>query len=472
MSAKKSTPIQQSPDAEKAVLSCLVLSHREVFQLCAHANMDASWFNIPAHRTLWEVLSDLIITGKPADFISIAQRLRDTGKLESVGGGAAVNELFTFATAANAGYYVGILQDKKQRRDLIAAAEKILRRCEDGPADAVELTTEARNAFTELLARASGKRVGDFSTALLSAPELTAKEVPKRPALLGQWMREGDLGFIFAARGVGKTWMSLLIGSALSENLALGKWEAGERPRKVLYVDGEMSLADTQARAKSIRITSENFRWLHHEHLFDSQEITLNIAAPECQRRISALLQPGDVLVLDNLSCLCRGVVENDNDAWEVLLPWFLSQRRRKVTVIVIHHAGRNGEMRGASRREDAADWVLRLRDGTEDEGHEKAILSMFTKCRGCAPEAAMPLRWRIQIRDGLLAYVCESHSGPDALAALVLSGVEECSECAELLDVPKGTVSKWAKKLHKAGTIRIEGRKYRPPADNKQGSE
>jgi Mn-dependent DtxR family transcriptional regulator len=52
------------------------------------------------------------------------------------------------------------------------------------------------------------------------------------------------------------------------------------------------------------------------------------------------------------------------------------------------------------------------------------------------------------------------------------LSGVEECSECAELLDVPKGTVSKWAKKLHKAGTIRIEGRKYLPPADRKQGSE
>jgi transposase len=61
---------------------------------------------------------------------------------------------------------------------------------------------------------------------------------------------------------------------------------------------------------------------------------------------------------------------------------------------------------------------------------------------------------------------------GSDAPAALILSGVEECSECAELLDVPKGTVSKWAKKLHKAGTIRIEGRKYRPPADNKQGSE
>ena len=472
MSAKKSPQIPHSPDAEKAVLSCLVLAPTEVFQLCAQANMDASWFYIPAHRTLWDVLTDLILTGKPADFITIAQRLRDTEKLDSVGGAPTVNELFTFPTAVNTGDYIGILRDQKILRGLMAAAESFLRRCVDKPADAGALAIEAHNAFGELLAKASGKRTGDLSASLLSAPELTAKEVAMRPVLLGQWMREGDLGFIFAARGVGKTWMALLIGNAIAEGLALGKWEPGERPRRVFYVDGEMSLADTQARARAIGITSENFRWLHHEHLFDSQEITLNIAQPECQRRISALLQPGDVLLLDNLSCLCRGVLENDNDAWELLLPWLLSLRRRKVTVIVIHHAGRNGEMRGASRREDAADWVLRLRDDTQDDTQEKAILSMFTKCRGCSPEAAMPLRWRIEIRNGRLAYVCESHSGPDALAAFILSGVEECSECAELLDVPKGTVSKWAKKLQKAGTIRIEGRKYLPPTDSKQGSE
>ena len=75
-------------------------------------------------------------------------------------------------------------------------------------------------------------------------------------------MLEGDLGCIFAARGVGKTWMSLLIGNALAENLALGEWPHGEGPRRVLYVDGEMSLTDTQSRAKAILVASENFRWL------------------------------------------------------------------------------------------------------------------------------------------------------------------------------------------------------------------
>ena len=149
MSAKKSPQIPHSPDAEKAVLSCLVLAPTEVFQLCAQANMDASWFYIPAHRTLWDVLTDLILTGKPADFITIAQRLRDTEKLDSVGGAPTVNELFTFPTAVNTGDYIGILRDQKILRGLMAAAESFLRRCVDKPADAGALAIEAHNAFGE-----------------------------------------------------------------------------------------------------------------------------------------------------------------------------------------------------------------------------------------------------------------------------------------------------------------------------------
>lgn len=305
-----------------------------------------------------------------------------------------------------------------------------------------------------------------YSTAILTAPALSAMDLPKRPALLGSWMREGDIGFIFAARGIGKTWLSLLIGNALATCAKLGEWTSGERPRPVLYVDGEMSLADSQERARAIGITSACFRWLHHEHLFTMQEHTMNIGVPACQNAISTLLEPGSVLVLDNLSALCRGVAENDNDAWEALLPWLLLLRRRKITVIVIHHAGRNGEMRGASRREDAADWILRLRDDTEDDdAREKAILTHFTKCRGCSPKTAPPLRWTLQISEGRpLAFTCKPHSGPDALAALVLGGVESASECADLLQVAPGTVSKWAKKLQKAGRIGIAGRKYLPP--------
>ena len=214
----------------------------------------------------------------------------------------------------------------------------------------------------------------DYAAAVLTAPQLRAMDVPKRPTLLGAWMREGDIGFVFAARGVGKTWLTMLIANAVVECVSLGEWTSGESPRRVLYVDGEMSLADSQARTTAIGIEAPGFRWLHHEQLFNEQGHTFNIASARCQQAISALLESGDVLILDNLSALCRGVAENDNDAWEELLPWLLSLRRRKVTVIVVHHAGRNGEMRGASRREDAADWVRRLREAALKDEEGKAL--------------------------------------------------------------------------------------------------
>lgn len=307
----------------------------------------------------------------------------------------------------------------------------------------------------------------DYSAAILTAPQLSAISVPKRPALLGKWMREADIGFVFAARGVGKTWLSLLIGNAIAEGVKLGEWEAGESPRRVLYVDGEMSLADSQSRAGALRITTAGFRWLHHEHLYTTTERTLNIAVAPCQQAIASQLESGDVLILDNLSALARGIEENSNDDWEKILPWLLTLRRRKVTVIIVHHAGRNSEMRGASRREDAADWLLRLQDDTEDDDErEKAIISTFTKCRGCSPQDAQPLRWKLKLDGGDLSYTCKLHSGPDALATHVLAGVETAHDCAELLGVTSGAVSKWAKKLVKAGRIRIEGRRYLPPGN------
>ena len=131
------------------------------------------------------------------------------------------------------------------------------------------------------------------------------------------WLREADIGFIFAARGVGKTWIAMLIANAVVECVKLGEWIAGERPRQALYVDGEMSLADSQARTEAIGIAAPGFCWLHHEQLFIEQGQTLNIASAPCQHAISTLLETGDVLVLDNLSALCRGVAENDNDAWK-----------------------------------------------------------------------------------------------------------------------------------------------------------
>jgi len=50
----------------------------------------------------------------------------------------------------------------------------------------------------------------------------------------------------------------------------------------------------------------------------------------------------------------------------------------------------------------------------------------------------------------------------PDALLGHIRDGTTSANELAELLNVGKGTVSKWAAKLKAAGKITMKGRDYK----------
>ena len=65
-----------------------------------------------------------------------------------------------------------------------------------------------------------------LNAAVVTSSELHDLELIARKKLLGDWFCEGDLGFIFAFRGVGKTWLALAIAQALSTGGKLGDWQA------------------------------------------------------------------------------------------------------------------------------------------------------------------------------------------------------------------------------------------------------
>ncbi len=295
---------------------------------------------------------------------------------------------------------------------------------------------------------------------ILPAGELTRMDIPERPAVLGRWMREGDLGYLFAPRGHGKTWLALLVANAISYGTSLGQWTEGTRARNVIYLDAEMNLADTKERAA--KLDMEVVCFLHNEPIFEKLGRALNIANPTDQEALNLVLQDGDVFVIDNLSTAGAGMSENDNDDFDMVRDWLIRLRHRKITVIVVHHAGRNGEMRGASRREDMAHWILSLKDDTDDGQSVKTFVTTFTKCRNCSVSDAPPLRWSVDLSGEQVAYDCRRHNGIDAMEALIRDGVEQNSELAAELGVSPGNVSKWAKRLEKDGRISIDGRKYK----------
>ncbi len=112
--------LPQAPDAERGVLSSFLLVPRDVGGLCAEKQIEAKHFHIPAHGTIYAHLMEMWDKNRPIDFITLTQELRDRQLIDQVGGAAFVTELFTFLpTAANAGYYIEILQEKYTLREMI-----------------------------------------------------------------------------------------------------------------------------------------------------------------------------------------------------------------------------------------------------------------------------------------------------------------------------------------------------------------
>lgn len=305
---------------------------------------------------------------------------------------------------------------------------------------------------------------------LLTAKELETMNLPPRLYFMADWLCEGDLGFIFAPRGVGKTWLGMSLPAAISKGKSLGLWKAGEMPVRVLYVDGEMPLELSRKRSRGLEIGEGDVTFLHHEQLFEREGACLNIGLQAHREAITHLLveQGFRLLVLDNLSSLASGIAENKGEDYEPIAHWLLELRRRKITVIVIHHAGRNGLMRGHSKREDACSWIIELRNAKTDEEPGAKFVSHFAKCSRNTGDPLPDLLWHFTTDDnGKVSIHCETAvvSEFESLIAHVLEGVEMQAELAELMGKPKGTVSKWVKKAVAEGRIKREGNRLLPPA-------
>src|SRR5436190_2429312 len=198
-------------------------------------------------------------------------------------------------------------------------------------------------------------------------------DIPPRDMLLDPILPERSLAMLYAPRGLGKSWLALSIGLAVAGGASLLRWSAS-RPRRVLYIDGEMPLVSLQERLKAISlglsdgIPNDGFRILAADQI----ETGINLCAEDGQRSLEPLLHDVDLLIVDNLSTLCTSGSESASDAWVPMQNWLLKLRRQGIAVLLVHHAGVNGRQRGTSRREDALDTVIALRrpeDHSPEEG-------------------------------------------------------------------------------------------------------
>jgi len=112
-------------EAEEAVLGAILKQPSVMNKIVEMLSSEA--FYLPAHRVIYGALKQLYDNNENIDIISVSENLNYSGKLESIGGRAYINDLLTnTVTTVNVKYYAKLIQEAAIKRSLISAGSEIV----------------------------------------------------------------------------------------------------------------------------------------------------------------------------------------------------------------------------------------------------------------------------------------------------------------------------------------------------------
>jgi hypothetical protein len=290
--------------------------------------------------------------------------------------------------------------------------------------------------------------------------DFLATALPARQEILSPWLLSQSLNMIHSWRGVGKTHVALGIAFAVASGGSFLHWQAAAA-REVLYVDGEMPASALQERLAAINLSASTEPQPGKLKLVtpDLQRGPVpDLATPEGQASINAVLGEAELIILDNLSCLARsGGRENDAESWLPVAQWALQMRASGRSVLFIHHSAKAGQQRGTSKREDLLDTVLRLKEPSDYRHGEGARFEVhYEKARNLHGELTVPIEARLTQgtnRQALWTFRRVDESTFERVVALANEGLKR-AEIAQELECNRSTVFRHWRKAEAEGLI------------------
>lgn len=206
----------QNLEAEQAVLGALMLEPEvgsTVFEMLVPED-----FYRDRHRQVYEAIRDLFEKGDPVDLVTVAEALRKQGRLEQIGGIAAISEIArSVPSAVNVEYYARVVAEKSMLRQLIRMAGQIAEKGYQPAEEAASLLEEAERMILELSQRRTKEGFSSMRTILLATFEKIEHLYANKGNLTGvpSYFREldhmtsgwqpADLVIIAARPSMGKT---------------------------------------------------------------------------------------------------------------------------------------------------------------------------------------------------------------------------------------------------------------------------
>ena len=358
--------------AEQSVIGAMLLSKDAIADVVE--SLRETDFYRPAHALIYGVILDLYSRGEPADAVTVSGELTKIGELVRVGGAPYIHTLVaSVPTAANAGYYARIVQERAVLRRLVEAGTRIVQMGYAGDGDVDQLVDRAQAAVYDV----TDKRTSEDYLSLAEIMPGTLEEIDaiaSRGGVLAgvptgfadldsvtNGLHAGQMIVVAARPAIGKSTLGLDLARSASIRHGLTsaifslEMSRNEIAMRLLSAEasialnhlrsGTMSDADWQKLARKMSAVSEAPLFID-----DSPNMTMMEIRAKCRR----LKQRHDLrlVVIDYLQLMSSGkkVESRQQEVSEFSRALKLLAKELEVPVVAISQLNRGPEQRTDKR--------------------------------------------------------------------------------------------------------------------------
>jgi hypothetical protein len=377
-------PLPSNVDAERSVLGAIILDETKpnaTLKKVAEILHSGDFFD-GRHERMFRCMLKMAEAKRPIDNITLGDQLRDDGELEAAGGIYVTTIGDGVPRVSNFEHHAHVVREKSLLRSLIHKTHEIQQRAWEGEAHEGLL-----GEVSEYTKHARGENKSKLVA--VGAHEFIFMKLEPLDYVIEPLLTIKGRGMIFATRGAGKTFVALWIAYCIAKGIEdCFVWRIPKK-RRVVYVDGEMDAETLQQRMiEMVRLSGGGDPPNNNELLIVTRDLQKDVR-PKINTKagrdqIEAYLEPGTVLVLDNISSLSPTSDEQETEEWALMEDWFGDLCWRGITVLFVHHAGKGGDQRGTSKREDLLQFVLKMNVPSDHRMDEPLRAEMYlTKLRG-----------------------------------------------------------------------------------------
>lgn len=311
-----------SREAESSVIGALLLDN-SAWDRCGDVVKESDFFE-HANRQIFSTISALLSAGKPADLMTVYERLEAAGKVDETGGLPYLNALSQYVpSAANLRRYAEIVKEKSRTRALLGTCQNIEILAYDDTTSIEDRIDSAMSEIGRLVSEAPRDEwVSAYEGMTMHTQTLEERAEGKQTAMptglmdldefLEGGLRPGELVIVGARPSMGKTALGLTIGVHMATRYSVGllsmEMSHGEVNDRLTAMLGMVSLSSVKRPSRG-----EGLAWdrvmngvqrAKRLKLHTSDHGGLNINQVRSKARNLKRLHGLDVLVVDYIGLM------------------------------------------------------------------------------------------------------------------------------------------------------------------------